>query len=183
MALFIALPLPGSIRSLLKAIKLDVAGARLEHPDDLHITLQHSIPSQGATTARLIAALNAIKAEPFTLEPAGLRFFANRETGAPFIIYLAIKPNDQLTALRQAVATECAKLGFPPNSGQYTPHVTLCRLSEDAERSAVNDACNTPLAEIPSWPANSFGVYEATKKSTPGSAPRYTTAAEFQMTP
>ncbi len=169
---------------MLKAIKLDIAGARPEHPDDLHITLQHSIPSQDATTASLIAALNTIKAEPFSLEPAGLRFFANRETGAPFIIYLAIKPNDQLIALRQAVATECAKLGFPPNSAQYTPHVTLCRLSENAERSAVNDACATPLAaEIPAWPTNSFSLYEATKKSPPAFAPRYTTVAEFQLTP
>ncbi len=184
MALFIALPLPGSIRSLLKAIKLDVAGARPEHPDDLHITVQHSIQSEGATTARLIAALNDIKAEPFSLEPMGLSFFAKRETGAPTIIYLAIKPNDQLIALRRAVETMCANLGFAANNAQYTPHITLCRLSEDAERGAVNDVCNTPPAvAIPSWPATRFGLYEATKNRTPGFAPRYSTVAEFQMTP
>lgn len=137
--LFIALGLPGEIKSRFAAMKEEIPGLKWTSAQSLHITLRFlgEIPLQDIPGLK--AALAEVKPAPFSLRIAGLRLFAR---GAGSIVWAGLTPCAELALLKESVdAAVLSGLGLAPDGGRFRPHITLGRMKSGdtaALRAFVN---------------------------------------------
>jgi len=126
--LFVGLPVPeGLARALVALQPPPGTGIRLTRKEDLHLTL-HFIGQ--APVAPVVAALGAVRAAAFRLEPDKPGHFALR--GGRKILWLGFRPEPALDALHAAVGDALRSTGFEPERRPWVPHLTLARLGPDA---------------------------------------------------
>ena len=128
---FIGIKAPDSIEGLVlqyrEKYRLSTAYKVIPHMEDLHITLlfigalpEHQLPSLQETLAAL-----ADKHDEFHLAVDGLSFFGSPK--GPRVVYLSVKPSNELNALQREVAAIGAEqLGIEPDN-RFTPHITIAK--------------------------------------------------------
>lgn len=155
---FIALPLPGAVRSKLEAIQRSLApevpGARWVGPDAFHLTLAFlgDVPDTDLN-AVCVAVAEAVRGRPrFDLEIRGLGAFP--DPTRPRVLWAgAVGDLDALTAVQKDVFDAATRAGYRPADERFHPHVTLARL-KPGRGPAVNLA---PVVEARRrWAAGAF---------------------------
>lgn len=139
MRAFVAIPLASETRAALAAYAaaLDLPGARLVDPADLHVTVHFLGAVADAHAAALAAALvRPCAAVPaFRLRLAGVRLAPRRR---PRMVWAGLDAPVEFAALAQAVAGAAAP--FAPDARvprPQAPHVTLARLRQPPRRAAL----------------------------------------------
>lgn len=123
--LFTALEIPDEIAERLVRLQRGIEGARWIEREDFHITLRFigDIPEDVADDVD--AALAEIPFTPFELELEGVGAFGGTK---PHAVWAGVKLTEPLKILQQRHESAMRRVGLPPETRNYTPHVTLARL-------------------------------------------------------
>ena len=138
---FIALPLPGAVRSKLEALQTSLApaveGARWVGPEAFHLTLAFlGDVADPDLNAVCLAVAGSVRNLPrFSLEVRGLGAFP--DAGRPRVLWAGIEGDlDALAAVRRAAFDAATLAGYRPADERFHPHVTLARLKPGRGASA-----------------------------------------------
>jgi 2'-5' RNA ligase len=123
--LFTALEIPDEISARLERLQNGLDGARWIERGDFHITLRFigDIPEDVA--GDIDEALEEIRFEPFDIELEGVGEFGGRK---PHTLWAGVRPSDSLRHLQTRHESAIRRVGLPPETRKYAPHVTLARL-------------------------------------------------------
>lgn len=125
MRLFIAIPLPETARGRLAALCEGLRVGRWIQPANFHITLKFLGEVDRPRAEDLDEALEAIRAPAFDVTFEGLGTFERK--GRVHTLWVGIDRSEALKRLRDKVERACQQLGFEPEGGRFTPHISLAR--------------------------------------------------------
>lgn len=149
MRLFIGIPVPVEIASLLSAWATRLPpGFRLSRPDQMHITLSFlgQVPEHRLTC--IDTRLQEVRRNPFSVTVTGLGAF-------PGVCFAAIEANPQLNVLAADIVGQMALCGLPPETRPFHPHITLARTRER------HPDCHRAPSEPCSFSVDAFVLYSS----------------------
>lgn len=148
--LFTALEVPSSLVLRLAMLRDGVSGAHWVMPESHHITLRFVGDVEDSVAHDFAQALAAIELDSFEAEVSGLGSFGGRK---PRTIFAALKPSEPLERLARAHERAARMAGLPPETRNFTPHITLARL-----RNARPEAVARYLERFGGFQAEPFPV-------------------------
>lgn len=125
--LFVAAEIGDEARRELSRLPHSIPNAKFVRAEHLHVTLRFL----GNTDRARIADLNerlarsAANSRRFSIAIRGLGIFPPKR--APRVLWAALEPAEPLVRLAADVERACVEAGFPPESREVSPHVTLAR--------------------------------------------------------
>lgn len=124
--LFVALPLPESVRLHLSMLNGGVPGARWIPSENYHITLRFIGNVENHVADDIDAALSTISTAPFELSFSGVGYFG--KASAARSLWAGIARNGALDHLQAKIEPALTRAGLAPEHRRFVPHVTLARL-------------------------------------------------------
>ncbi len=134
---FIAIELPDDIREglgrLISRMNYKAPGAKWVDPAGIHLTLKFL---GSVDSARIVEITEAIREAAtgiprLALEVKGLGVFPNQNRIR--VVWVGVEGDtDKLLQLQKQIETNVQILGFPPEEREFTPHLTLARVRENA---------------------------------------------------
>ncbi len=132
---FLAVPLAHAfsreITHVLQALKPKTDAVKWVRPEQVHLTLHFfgSIPQNDVTNIRNLLTPITAQTPALALRIDGLGFFPAPER--PKVIWLGLAGDlTRLATLRQEIESALAGGGFPCESREFKPHVTIGRVRE-----------------------------------------------------
>lgn len=159
MRLFIALPLPGSVKEQLTDLKQPIEGVRWEQENKLHLTLKFLGDTEYDRARELQQKLEAISVSAFSMSLKGFGYFP--KGNQPKVLWTGVKKNKSLTALQQAVEHECTAMGFDPETRSFKPHITIARTNGASKRDVMSFINQHKQFQLPDVPVDEFVLYES----------------------
>lgn len=157
MRLFVALPLPTDVAVEAASVLPDLPGLRRVRPEHLHITLAFlgAVPDERLDDVIAASREAAARQSPFTVTLEGVGRFP--ESGVPRVVWMGIvqgatESSNLAAALRRALSER----GIPFDAKPFRAHVTLARLTQDADRATARAIAAT--TERLRMPKLRFGV-------------------------
>jgi len=108
-------------------------GARWIDPENYHITLRFAGDIDPLQARAFASALEGIAFDSFEISLDGLGSFGGNK---PRALWAAVKLSEPLLRLQKAHERAARLTGLPPETRNFSPHVTLARL-KDARPAAV----------------------------------------------
>ena len=173
---FIAIELPADIQRLLENISRDLQDKLRSCPikwvpiNSIHITIKFlgDVSASNLKVLTGILASEASRHHPFTMNSGGLGAFPNLRR--PRVIWVGMQAPDNLNALQKGVETGMNELGYPPEDRQFSPHLTLARISNNATPEMVNQIGSTLVVShvesLGSFSLTSIHVFRSELKPT-----------------
>lgn len=132
MRLFTAVTMPENIIATLEKtqgeLRQSLAGVRWVKPANLHLTLLFLGEVPEARLDEVKAALAGVRARRFGFSLGGLGAFPEKD--APRVVWAGARQGaEALTRLAGGVRGALSPLGFKPEEKDFTPHLTLGRVS------------------------------------------------------
>lgn len=156
--LFIAIKPPGAIVATLLGAMGDIAGARWQRADQLHLTLAFLGNVAPATLGALDTALAGIDAPSIHLSCRGVAHF--NDDGRPSAVWAAAQPAESLSTLAGKTRYAAQRAGAEPQGRAFVPHITLARLSRTSGDIGSFLESRASLATAPHV-IEAFGLYES----------------------
>ncbi len=158
--LFVAVPLPETVRTQLGLLQSGLQGARWIKPENIHLTLRFigEVPNDAA--GDIDAALADVRAPAFTLQLDGIGNF--RRGKHPHALWVGVVPSKPLMHLQAKIESALVRAGLAAETRKFSPHVTIARL-RDVRKGRVED-----------W-AGAHGAF----RSTPFPVDRFVLFASF----
>jgi RNA 2',3'-cyclic 3'-phosphodiesterase len=150
--LFAAVALPSLLRSSLSFLRSGVEGARWIDPNELHLTLRFIGEVDGGLEDDIRSALAMVEAPGFVLNLEGVGQFGDAK---PHALWAGVRPIPPLMRLTAKIEQALQRVGLPPETRRYMPHITLARL-----RGAAPNRVAAFLAEYALFRAEPFAVEE-----------------------
>lgn len=150
--LFFGLEIPGTIKSELLRMKTDLAGARWQQANQLHLTLAFLGEIEASRVPYVQSLAREAHHSPFELRVQGLGCFGRTEK--PKILWAGVTPETELRALQQRLASELTDNGFELQNRSFKPHITLSRFRANAGSVAPL------LGRHPDTPFGSLAIHE-----------------------
>ncbi len=154
---FIAIELDQTLQRELKRVQekfkrvMPPEGVRWVNPDGIHLTLKFLGDTPAGRVAEVEAGLQRAAAgfAPFEFTVEGRGCFPN--TRRPRVIWVAVRDKGQvLQRLAAAVEREVAPLGWPTEERGFSPHLTLGRVTKNADsraEAAIGQAVEKSVVE------------------------------------
>ena len=147
MRIFVAVPLPGDIRTALSGLCGGIAGTRWIEPDNMHITLRFAGEISRAEAEDLHLELATIRFPEFEIGLSGIGTFERR--GHVHMLWVGFEFAQTLIELRDRVEAAAVRSGLSPNPRKFKPHITLCRfksysMPDIGPYLEMNNAFSTP---------------------------------------
>ncbi len=140
---FIAIELDETLRVALKTVQdkfkrqMPPDAVRWVAPEGIHLTLKFLGDTPRGRVPEVVSALRRACAgfAPFEFSVEGRGCFPNYRR--PRVIWAAVRERGQMLArLNQAVEREVAPLGWPTEDRAFSPHLTLGRVTRNADSRA-----------------------------------------------
>jgi RNA 2',3'-cyclic 3'-phosphodiesterase len=192
MRLFVALDIEPGIRERITGFRDQLRplapSVRWVDPKTFHVTLQFL--GETRNLEEICVALNQVHRAPVTLFFRGAGFFPHPK--APRVFWVGIESDERLQHLAHTVAQVTQPLGFEPDAGTFTPHLTLARSGSGrprptpGERSAPglqrirDELAKSPSPDFGTMTAHEFFLYESHLSPA---GPRYEKRAAFPLRP
>jgi 2'-5' RNA ligase len=177
MRLFTALDLSGDVIGNLEATLARLrptAPIRWSRPENLHITTKFIGEWPEARLDELKTSLAAVPSrDPIPVHVRNLGAFLN--PNKPRIFWCGIDAPG-LEALAADTEAATAALGIRQEERAYSPHITLARIDESFDMTALRNAVSGGSLDFGRFEARSFFLYRS--QSKPGGSV-YTKLAEF----
>lgn len=157
--LFVAIAMPDPVREKLAELLHGVVDARWVDPENLHLTLRFIGEVDGGAAEEIADALSRIRHPGFALSLEGLGYFETR--GRLRALWVGVRPEPALTALRRKVETALASAGFPAESRKFKPHVTLARFSGTPVAAAAPFIATHASLRVEPFEVESFHLFES----------------------
>ncbi|HWA86619.1 MAG TPA: RNA 2',3'-cyclic phosphodiesterase [Opitutus sp.] len=127
--LFIALPLPESVRMLVAGLAVPARDLRWTPPEQLHLTLRFLGDTPAEKIDPLVPRLADIHVEPFLLSLEGAGAFPPKS--APRILWLGLgSGHPRLHQLRQRADDALLAAGLDVDLRNFHPHLTVARCAD-----------------------------------------------------
>ena len=123
--LFTGIEIPEDISQYLSLLKFGLHGARWISLENYHITLRFFGDIEQHIANELDQAIDNIEFDSFKIRVAGLGSFGGDK---PRSIWAGIEADEDLVAIQKNHESAARHVGLPPESRNYTPHITLARL-------------------------------------------------------
>jgi len=123
--LFTGLELPAPVAGEIALARGGIPGGRWMEPDDYHITLRFVGDVDLGVAHAVAETLDGIRRRPIDVRFDGLSWFGGDK---PRAIVARIRPEPALVELQAEQERRMRRLGLPPETRKFTPHVTLARL-------------------------------------------------------
>lgn len=151
MRLFIAIPLPDSVKTTLDELRKPIENVRWQPSHQFHITLKFLGETQDEQLQQLRAELQAVDQSAFNVTIQGLGTFP--EKGNPRVIWAGVKKTERLEQLQESVENACVKAGFKKELRSFTPHITLGKV-----KGAITQEISLFLGSYANWGREEFLV-------------------------
>jgi RNA 2',3'-cyclic 3'-phosphodiesterase len=178
--LFVALPIPESVRSNLAALIQEMratdAKAKWVRPENLHVTLKFIGETPPEKLDAIGTALSKVHSpQPVHLKFQGIGFFPNARR--PRVLWVGMEASPNLAQLAADVDKAIAPLGFPLEVWAFTPHLTLARFGSPGMSAALRAAVEHNAAhEVGVLRSMEFQLIQSKLKPT---GAEYTTLQSF----
>lgn len=134
--LFVAIPLPETVRTQLAMLQSGLQGARWITPGNIHLTLRFIGEVPNDVAADIDVALAGISVAGFTLQLDGIGNFGRGKH--PHALWVGIAPSKPLMHLQAKIESALVRTGLDAETRKFSPHVTIARL-RDVRKSRVED--------------------------------------------
>ena len=185
MRLFVALEIPSAVRDNLVALIDELRNAdraasgkkpRWARPENLHVTLKFIGEAPAEKLEAIRAALLAVRsAQAVVLQFHGLGFFPN--ANRPRVLWAGMDAPPHLAPLAANIDQAVATAGFPRETREFAPHLTLARFDPPGIsrelRAAVERAATREFGVLHT---SEFHLIQSKLKST---GAEYTTLQTF----
>ncbi len=155
--LFVAIVPPPLVRDRLLAAMGGVAGARWQTDEQLHLTLRFIGEVDRHRADDVAAALGTVHAPRFELALGQPGTFDRK--GRIGTLWVGVRPHDPVAALARRIDQALQRVGVPPETRAFVPHITVARFGREAGSVAAY------LAETPSsawFEVDAFALFEST---------------------
>ena len=125
--LFVGIDPPDSIKLSLTGLMGNIAGARWQSFEQLHITLRFIGEVDHHIANDVVAALASLHHPKFEAQVRGTGSFDKR--GRLHTLWAGVDPEAHLRTLHNKVDQSLRHVGMKPDSRQFRPHITLARLN------------------------------------------------------
>ncbi len=146
--LFVAIEIPTELRRRMASLCVGINSARWVAEENIHLTLRFigEVSEDGAEYAA--AALDGVRAEPFTIAFRGAGHFGSGQRVRA--LWLGIDRSEALVSLRGRIDTALVRCGLAPEGRKFHPHVTLARF-RDGGSGEIGPwlAANTLFRSVP----------------------------------
>lgn len=144
---FIAIPIQPELQNQFskwqEALKQRTPFRRWYNKKDLHITLKFLGAVEEENVQSLHNQLSQINTMPtFNLEVGTLGYFGNSKQ--PRVVWAGVKMKKELETLQQNVEQCASKVGYPKETRNYRPHITLAK----KWNGKMEDTYNETLMEL-----------------------------------
>ncbi|SHE96835.1 2'-5' RNA ligase [Fodinibius roseus] len=163
MRLFVAIPLPESVRDRLADLEQPVEGVRWQRRSQLHITLKFLGDTREEQLDPLVSELSAVRQQEFSMKIKGLGCFPQK--GPPRILWAGISNAAELKKLKDRIEEKCVALGFDPEERPFKPHITLGRIQGVTRRDIRSLINQHKQFAIPDVSVREFVMYESILQS------------------
>jgi 2'-5' RNA ligase len=163
--LFVALELPEHVRAalsdLIARLKLESPKARWVRPEGMHITLKFIGEADPGNLDTIRAALETVRSSaPVEMNLRGVGFFPDGRR--PRAAWCGVEASPNLAQLAADIARALEPLGFPAESRQFVPHLTLARFkSPDGLEKLVSAASNLESQGFGSARESEFHLFQS----------------------
>jgi 2'-5' RNA ligase len=184
MRLFVSVDLPADLAPAIRDIQRefrDASGLDFTDPGRAHLTLKFlgEVPEDrlGAVESALAEAVDAAGVDPFEATIGGLGAFPSREYIR--VVWVGIgRGSDELTRLQEAIETRTTEIGFDPDEHEFTPHVTLARMTHAGGKDLVQRVLRERDPEVGTMRVEEVRLTESDLGS---GGPAYSTVARFPL--
>ncbi|OLZ42282.1 2'-5' RNA ligase [Natrinema saccharevitans] len=184
MRLFASVDLPDDLAAPvadLQAAFDDASGLDVTDPEQAHVTMkflgdvdEDRLP---ALERELEAAVEESGVDPFTVRYGGLGVFPSLEYIS--VVWLGVADGgEELTRLHEAIEDRTTAMGFDPEDHEFTPHVTLARMTHAGGKDLVQDLVRERDPTIGEARVDELRLTESTLTDE---GPVYSTAASFPL--
>lgn len=126
MRLFIAIEIPGDIKTAIGGLRVDIPGARWVPAEQIHLTLAFLGEVEEAVVERLTEELARIHLSGFELGFEGAGCFPSRHR--PRVLWIGVMSHPHLIDLASRVSEAVLACNIPQEERPFSPHITLARL-------------------------------------------------------
>lgn len=133
--LFTAIEVPDEVADALATYRGGLSGARWIDVENYHITLRFLGDIDEDVAQESAYLLGTVRRAPFDVVIEGLDAFGGAR---PRALIARVAPSPAILELQAEQERLIRRVGLPPESRKFTPHVTLARL-RDASSRAVAD--------------------------------------------
>lgn len=162
--LFTALEIPDAVAEKLARLQQGLEGARWIERPDFHITLRFMGDVPETVADDIDEALSDIPVEPFEAELEGVGEFGAKK---PHTLWAGVRMSEPLRVLQGRHESAMRRAGLKPETRNYTPHVTIARLSRVSTDEVYRFIEANNLFASPRFTVESFTLFSA-KASTGG---------------
>lgn len=156
--IFAAIELPLSVRQTLATLKMGIPGARWIDPSEMHLTLRFIGEVDGAAEDDVRMALGGISHTPFSLMLEGVGQFGDK---TPHTLFVGVQSSEPLMRLAAKVEQTLQRIGRPPETRRYTPHVTLARLKSGSRARVAQFLAEHGLFRAGPIPVEAFELFSS----------------------
>jgi RNA 2',3'-cyclic 3'-phosphodiesterase len=128
--LFVGIGFPPELKLQLSLLNSGISGARWVDPGNFHLTLRFIGETGEAVAADIDDALTRLRARRFVLQLAGTGVFGGADK--PRSLWVGLARSAELVTLRDKIEQALVRVGLPPETRKFAPHVTLARLYKPA---------------------------------------------------
>jgi 2'-5' RNA ligase len=133
--LFTGIEIPEEIGERLSFLRGGLPGARWIDPENYHLTLRFIGDIDMDVAHDVADALARVRRVEFSLRIEGVASFGSHK---PHAVVARIAPSSPLLELQAEHERILQRLGHPPDSRKFTPHVTLARLRGTSSREVAD---------------------------------------------
>lgn len=178
--LFAALALPDEIATAIGPLQAGIAGANWRTRESLHLTLRFFADVREDVACELDEALEDIAgaASPFTLRVQGVGAFGRDD---PHTLWLGVGESPPLRKLVADIERLVRRLGLPPETRKFSPHITLASLRGVDHARVRTFEQGHALFTSPKWEVKGFGLYSSWLRR--GQSSLYRLEADYPFRP
>lgn len=159
MRLFVAIPMPESVKNSLAELRQPIDGIRWQEKDKLHLTLKFLGDTNPDRLQNLQVALDRINISSFSITLQGFGYFPKGKH--PRVLWIGIKKNQSLHKLHRSIEHKCADLGFEHEKHSFKPHVTIARISGGSKSDVMSFINQNEQFKLQEVPVEEFVLYES----------------------
>lgn len=156
--LFISANIPELTKQQIIEIRDEIYGydksIRWEAKDKLHFTLKFLGDVEQNKNYTIISELEKITNNFKSINCSFTEFGIFNKGNIPSILWLGINHNEELIKLAETIEHNFIKHGFPKETRNFKPHLTLLRLKGKEDINRINNFLKYKLTEI------NFNIYE-----------------------
>lgn len=156
--LFVGIDLPADIKKRLMTLEGGVPGARWQTNEQLHLTVRFIGDVERPVANDIAARLDGLRMNAFDIRLSSVGQFGDKR---PHVIWAGLDDTPPLYRLASKVEQALQRLGLPPETRKYTPHITLARLKNPSRDRVFQFLSNHALFQSPSFAVSSFHLFES----------------------